>query len=320
VDRRAATGWLSGSFPQMTDPPMMPSGPIFLFPIQVDRPMTGNTVVVGFHGGQLFAAGYAGELEGGEPAMLVIYEGRVEDWSLARLSKSTIGQMIFSRFASVHETGMGRDQAYGKVEAADSRRRDAVSRLRRVESAIAAHGGDFARLSGWTILLWEDLLAAPDFGDGQAERIAEHLAQLDPTTQIVEHSGPRLPENIDLPDLAIPSARANALPLPPGTLPITTRFASRQGFELGLGQSPTVSLSELHDKIRQTVARKDLAGNDELLITCGAPDGTGFLWPAESMTFEFLRRHGLPTVSTTHLRRVYLYSWEDGYLEVPTQA
>ena len=99
--------------------------------------------------------------------------------------------------------------------------------------------------------------------------------------------------------------------------PSTTRFAGQHGFELGLAHSTSILRSEALAKLRNSIAAKDRAENDALLITFGGFDHTGFRWPAESLVFGLLTAEDLPPVEARHLRRVYLHDWSGSVAEVP---
>jgi hypothetical protein len=79
--------------------------------------------------------------------------------------------------------------------------------------------------------------------------------------------------------------------------------------------SASIACSDALALLRSRVADKDLGGTDVLLITCGLPDGSGYVCPLDSWLFQHLSEeanHGrqLLDVPPKHLRGVALPTGE----------
>jgi hypothetical protein len=59
------------------------------------------------------------------------------------------------------------------------------------------------------------------------------------------------------------------------------------------------------------VGDHDKAGVDTLLVTSGAPDRTGAMYPLEHVMSDFFLQHPIP-LPTTHIRQIILHRWATG--------
>ena len=81
--------------------------------------------------------------------------------------------------------------------------------------------------------------------------------------------------------------------------------------------SGSIARSDALTLLRSRVADKDLGGTDVLLITCGLPDGSGYVCPLDSFLFQHLWEEAnqgrqLLDVPPKHLRGVALHNWRTG--------
>jgi hypothetical protein len=81
--------------------------------------------------------------------------------------------------------------------------------------------------------------------------------------------------------------------------------------------SPSIARSDALALLRSRVADKDLAGTDVLFISCGLPDGNGYVCPLDSYLFQHLSEETkqgrqLLDVDPDHLRGVALHDWRTG--------
>jgi hypothetical protein len=120
------------------------------------------------------------------------------------------------------------------------------------------------------------------------------------------------PESLaDEPGWAIFSAGdaggANINPVEPNSL--QSDFARDTGFEVSLSMALPITASEVQHEIERIVAQHDQKGVDRLLISVGAPDRDGFLFPSESLVADQLP----PTpVTTDHIQLITIHQFVAG--------
>ena len=313
---------------------------LYRFPLIVSEPLTVEAQSVTTEGaGVVSSMGILGRNALGVSCLLVPYETAIEEWSLMGLSRQVIDQTLFARFAADLERQTG-SRHYSDVRAgadppdvaarrdgtnvgveltqfANPSRRGAVTRLKRLERAIDARGKANPRLEGWHILVFVDDLTAPDFRAEDVDEIAALIATMDPAEHAAAVEGETLPEQLQVPPPLTTARGVRMVPAPPGGLASTTRFQSRHGFELGLAYSTYLDRKAELARLRRLIGQKDVAGNDELVITFGAPDHTGLRWPAESLVFGWLMREPLEASPARYLAKAYLYNWYGDIVELP---
>jgi hypothetical protein len=278
-----------------------------------------------------------GTTESGESTLLIPADQPIEMLLMVHMSRSAVDVLVGAAFASMLETLGG--PTYGQVRAggdppdivvdrdgvergieltqmADEGRRSTMGRLDVVRAVIDARP-KMPHLVGWQINLWAEDLAAPDFLRGHAEEIVDRLRELDPKShEILLPPGPLPPVFPKIERIVTSrglSAQAQRLSGP--AVPLT-RFGSRHGFELGLYRTTQLTRAATIDRLLETVRRKDVEGTDELVITFGAPDHSGFRWPAEVFVFEWLTSLDVPTIETTFIDRVWLFGWDRRIVEL----
>jgi hypothetical protein len=183
----------------------------------------------------------------------------------------------------------------------------------------AARQEAFGHLADCSILIW--------FGSGnelpprkQDQTIVDQLvgmlrdARIDRKAvaaladQIVREG---FPERLDPEAAGIVSAGdaggANITPVEPNTL--GSEFAKRTGFEINLSMALRVTASEIQREIERIVAQHDKPGVDRLLISIGAPDRDGFLYPGEPLVVNQLPPD---PVLTRHIGVVTTHSFMTG--------
>jgi hypothetical protein len=320
--------------------------PILLVPLMVTEPLTVDRVLLqwGDQPGIPVAMGYGGTTASGEPALLIASETRIEEWALSYLSRTVVEQSTFAKFAADEERisgrrswGMptpggnppdlvvsrdGREVALELTQLALPDRRRSIARLGLVEAAIDRIENSSPALAGWQVLLAADDLGVPDFLDGHAEEIATIISALRPEEHLVTTpDGQGLPAAIELPTPVLTSRHYQIMGVPPSLSRLSSRFAARHGFELGLAHSTTLRRDQLLEQLRRTILDKDRVENEELLITIGGPDQTGYRWPGEGFIYDLFTLGELPKMASQYLRRVYLHNWLPGNIaEVPLET
>ncbi len=179
----------------------------------------------------------------------------------------------------------------------------------------------FAKLAGHMIYVWfEEPGGLPGLAlplkkndDEAAMELLRELAAYTPQPgQMWVPPGPP-PEQAPLPHLAttLDGARFYANPLlvnAPSTMLFT--FA---GFELGLAYTSLLTARLAWQEVQRLVDKHDQVGVDILLITAGAPDQHGQIFPAEEAVASFLLEEQLGLARPpSHIKRVFLHSWTTG--------
>ena len=97
-----------------------------------------------------------------------------------------------------------------------------------------------------------------------------------------------------------------------GNAPSTMLFTFA-GFEIGLAYTSIITAKVAWQEIQRLVDDHDQAGVDILLITSGAPDQNGNIFPAEESLGSFILDNplGLPS-PPKNIKRVWLHSWTTG--------
>jgi len=313
--------------------------PLFLLPA-IAREMTVTTLTFTCEqSGAVSSFGLRGRTADAS-ALLIAYEAEIEDWGISALPRSAIDLTVFARFAEHIERSRGQPEFTGAVagadppdlqvtcsegrlgleltQFADPERREAATRLALVKRKLDASLANRPDLAGWRVFIWTEDLSTPDFLRSGADEIVEALGALRPLEHLIElQPGDPLPNPLPrLPEVVTPSGM-RLLAGPPGGFPMTTRFASRHGFDLGLAHTTLTTWPQAYRHLTSAIADKDREGNDALLVTFGGFDQTGMRWPAESLVYGLLTSEVMPPIPVRHLRHVYLNDWTGPADEVP---
>jgi len=100
---------------------------------------------------------------------------------------------------------------------------------------------------------------------------------------------------------------ANISPVDPGSL--TTEFAQETGFEVALSMALRITASELQAEVERVVLQHDQPGVDRLLISVGAPDRDGLVFPSEPLVVE---QPPLQPVATENMKEITLHFFGSG--------
>lgn len=167
-------------------------------------------------------------------------------------------------------------------------------------AVLKARGKRFARLRGHVVYV-----SLPEGGElPNPERVVELLVRHDPA-----HPGyAGLPESIS----DHPASRDGAIVVTAAPLsqPPRLGFGKAVGFELSLGYPSVFEGSILWQRFLETVARKDVAGTQHLVISVGAPIASGFAYPGDALGFSLIATRIQETdISASHLDTVLLHVW-----------
>jgi hypothetical protein len=178
----------------------------------------------------------------------------------------------------------------------------------------------FVKLAGTVVYVWfksptdEGLDRPPRRADDeQVQDLLNGLADYEPRhSQLLVPPGP-LPQQAPHPNLSeTPSgAQFYAVPLQ-GSAPGSILFTVA-GFEVGVAYTTILTAPDAWNEVQRLTDSHDRPGVDLLLISAGAPDQRGHVFPAEEAVASFLVAHPLGlTKAPEHIRRVVLHSWMTG--------
>ncbi len=201
---------------------------------------------------------------------------------------------------------------------AESKRRQAHALFTAVRTTLYdAPPEDYEHLRGLMVFVWaEGNRGFPDLPPRSPERQALLTALRDycfkPEVGVTTGLGP-LP--VTAPQIDFQSTdrswRFLATPICVGAP--ASLFFLRNGFELSFHYQTDHSARELWSELIRLIDKHDKPEVEELLVTVGAPDHNGFIYPGEQVLYDFMLEQ--PVVSLQpmkHLRRVLLHSWETG--------
>jgi hypothetical protein len=181
----------------------------------------------------------------------------------------------------------------------------------------------FAQLAGHVVYVWfrdADLPDGPPIlphrrRDAAAlDALVQELAEYVPDDEALRQpaGGEKAAEVLTMPlaDTA-EGARFYAVPLTggaPGSMLYTLA-----GFDIGLAYSSVLTAGDVWSEVQRLVDGHDRPGVDLLLITAGAPDASGVVFPAEEAVAAFLVDHPLGlSRRPAHIENVVLHSWVTG--------
>jgi hypothetical protein len=100
---------------------------------------------------------------------------------------------------------------------------------------------------------------------------------------------------------------ANISPVEPNSL--RSEFATETGFEVGLSMALPITAAEVQHEFERILTQHDQEGVDRLLISIGAPDRDGFLFPAEALVIDQLPPS---PAATGHIQVITLHQFVAG--------
>ncbi len=89
-------------------------------------------------------------------------------------------------------------------------------------------------------------------------------------------------------------------------------FFCRNGFELAFHYPTDHRAKELWGELARLITKHDKPEIDELLVTVGAPDYNGFIYPSELVLYDFMLENFNITLALRHIKRLFIHSWETG--------
>lgn len=198
-------------------------------------------------------------------------------------------------------------------------RRSAEALFRNLrDKLVLQHRHRTGHLTGCTVIVWYGKDQNPNTrphkktDDAAAEELIEALVAYRPDIAALRmqvskgiplQMPPLGPETIsaDATFYAVPFL--NAVPTGP--------FVSITGYNIVLAYTTVHTAASVNSTIQRLVREHDKKGVDTLLITSGAPDRSGAMYPLEQVISDFYLQH--PTaLQTDHISRVILHRWTTG--------
>jgi hypothetical protein len=92
---------------------------------------------------------------------------------------------------------------------------------------------------------------------------------------------------------------------------LAASFYGVMGFDIAQAFPTLVSATEAWELLQTLVARHDKPGNEELLVSCGAPVGGGFAFPSDIVTGSLVidEADAGSILQAAYVKKVYLHSW-----------
>lgn len=179
----------------------------------------------------------------------------------------------------------------------------------------------FTKLAGNMIYVWFQEPGKPGLArpfrqsdDQAATMLLQELADYQPKPHQIWVPGGNPPQQAPpLPLTTTPQgASFYAVPLI-GNAPSSMLFTFA-GFELGVAYTSFLTVSAVRAEVQRLVSDHDKPGVDVLLITSGAPDRRGDIYPAEEAVASFMRDNQTSlALAPKHVKRIWLYSWMTGH-------
>ncbi len=184
----------------------------------------------------------------------------------------------------------------------------------------AAEPAVFARLARHFVYVWflasegEGPLTRPHTrsDDAALGELVQALATYEPDTDALRIEGqpPAVMPEIPWTDTSA-GARFYAVPLLGGVA--ASMLYTAAGFDIALVYSTKLTASGAWAEIQRLVDKHDQSGVDLLLMTAGAPDANGNIFPAEEVLANFLLAHPTGLIrAPDHIADVTLHSWATG--------
>jgi hypothetical protein len=310
-------------------------------------PSLGEAGQPGYAGCMVTAAALGGQTEGGEPVAILTLETPMKiPFGGRRLTKPELERAHLEKyrldvltatgvlpFDTVMQGGDPPDFVVATPAGAEGvecaalalqQRRHAYALFERFRTRLldAARQEPFTHLADCVAAIWfgnGNKLPPPANDETAVDQLVAMLraAQVDRAAiaefnaQVAQEG---LPETLPLGSGAVPifeagdAGGANITPLDPNSL--QGPFPEATGFDLRLQMTVTVTSSDVQTELERLVTNHDQPGVDRLLISIGAPNRDGLLFPGEPLVFEQLPPPA--PVETRHIRVVTMHGFTTG--------
>ena len=181
----------------------------------------------------------------------------------------------------------------------------------------------FAHLAGLTLYMWfgggVNDMGLPPRPSSRADietilkAISNYRFDVEAFQKDTISGADSLPTRIDHQrfNVSVPGTTFYAMPMV-NAVPATD-FFSNMGFEIGMSYTTEASPEEIWNEIWRLARDHDNALTDILILTVGAPNRDGFVFPAEDYLVSAALENYVPNIpSLVHLNEVILHFWSSG--------
>jgi hypothetical protein len=198
-------------------------------------------------------------------------------------------------------------------------RRSAEALFRNLrDKLVLQHRHRTGHLTGCTVIVWYGKDQNPNTrphkktDDAAAEELIEALVAYRPDIEALRMEvASGMP--LQMPSLGTETISADATfyAVPFLNAVPTGPFVSITGYNIVLAYTTVHTVASVTATLRRLVSEHDRKGVDTLLITSGAPDRTGAMYPLEQVISDFYLQHPV-ALQTDHIDRVILHRWATG--------
>jgi hypothetical protein len=211
----------------------------------------------------------------------------------------------------------GRELSIDCIQFALATRRKAQGLFSSVRRAVRTAGPDnFEHLNGLLVYVWVDTpkqqLDLP-LRHSEQQELVKALAEFRFSSEMGQTLGSGVPDQA--PEMGIQQSPAGwrfyATPIisaAPSSL-----FFIEMGFELAFNYPTEHVASDAWAEFERLILQHDKGTADELIVTIGGPDRSGYIYPGEEVLFEFMLSEGaMPKLSPQYVKTVFTHGWESG--------
>jgi hypothetical protein len=186
------------------------------------------------------------------------------------------------------------------------------------DKLVLQHRHSTGHLTGCTVIVWYGKDQNPTTrphkktDDAAAEELIEALVAYRPDiTRLRMQISAGMP--LQMPPLGTETISADATfyAVPFLNAVPTGPFVSITGYNIVLAYTTVHTRASVNTTVQRLVREHDKDGVDTFLITSGAPDRNGAMYPLEQVISEFYLEHPA-TLQTDHISRVILHRWATG--------
>ena len=292
--------------------------------------------------GSATIAGVRGTDEQQVDQVILAYEWAIPLWSAkVALSKREKEELHLARFCTDFAMASGREYCHAMAQGEDppdfvceqdqgsvnvdcvqftlSERRKALQMFEALRRRVLDSTTRFTNLRGFMVYVWFGWSPNP------AVALPHHpteVGAIDALLDALRACSPD-PDRLLVPSGALPAQAPNlglvrtehgavfyVVPLTNGVP--STDFFARCGFELGLAFSSRHDRPGVWEDLRRLVSKHDKEQIDHLVVSSGAPNEAGLVYPSEDVLIQFALEHGFQEIAPQHLSAIYLHVWSTG--------
>jgi hypothetical protein len=199
-----------------------------------------------------------------------------------------------------------------------SERREALALFSRVRATLLGRPRpEMLHLGGFMIYMWfggPDVLERPSGtnDDQAADELVQALRDYRPDPERMRISSGSLPAHAPDPGVVTTTTGVSFYAIPIAIATPSTLLFALQGFEIGLSFATEHTAKSAWQELERLIEGHDKPGVDWLLVSAGAPNARGQLFPSDGAVARFAIEHPLPLAKPRHVKRVTIHFWDSG--------